>query len=122
MKELDDYAAALDAVHAYFGFEGRWKILPPEDYRDQSWRVGTGFESGTVFWGATPEQAGFGEEEGDGPWREADYSAQILAAESSSGLDGGVMRGPAFTAVAIDTQCDGNQMLAIFDNAREVKP
>lgn len=112
MKELDDYFAAERKVHDFFGFEGCWRVFPLEDMRKCFWYVD---EDGQEV------KFDYSEE----PFLDKDlgpqYSNSIISPDFSPEDSPGVYRKDGYTMIVVDTQCDGNKFLAIFDNTKEMK-
>lgn len=111
MSIFDDYFALQKQVHDYFGYVENYKTIPLDDRRDQYWLVDQ-HDDGT----------------GDVCYSDVPLTRRVVAAGSK--ISGGsiytqrflptwVYRGPEFTMIAVDMHCDGNQLLMIFDNAKE---
>ena len=100
MKLLDEYKGKEKEIHEYFGYEEEWEMYPIDDCIKFYWTLK---EDHVWFWD-TLEEAKIGEEE---------YSCYILS--------DGVYVKEDYTMIKVDSQTDGNKLLAIFDNYKEVK-
>lgn len=112
-KELIDNAfSSIKAVHDYFGYTEDWVCIPLDDARD-------------VYWTLTQDENGRGnvryanllselEDEDAG-----EYYENIIYTQRF--LPKYVWRTEDYTMISVDTQCDGNKFLQIFDNTKEVK-
>lgn len=104
MKQLDAYNQAEQEIYEYFGYEPSWTVYPIDDCRDSFWVVEIGDDDDTLT-----------------------YADSIHELQTGTGncyrdeIRGKVYRGPEFTAIEVDTHCDGNRFLRIFDNTKEVK-
>lgn len=101
MKLLEDYNATVRAIYEYFGYQESWHVYPIDDNTNQFWQI-----DGSIV-------------------RSADYKEQLNDEDSGdyyeAEIRGDVYRKDDYTMICIDTHCDGNQFLAIFDNKLEVK-
>ena len=104
---LDDYFSLREKVFQYFGYVEDWRVLPINDCREYFWALsGTG--PGVVGYAATEEAL----QSQDGEYYEDDIYTQRH-------LPKWVYRGKDHTMICVDTHTDGNQLLSIFDNAKE---
>lgn len=104
---LMSYFACKKAIHEFFDFRGGWREIPISDETEYWWYIDECPDgSGTVHYGA-------GDVDGD----QAYYAAEIYTTRH---LEKYVYRTDTHTAVAVDTNTDGNVFLYIFDNAKEV--
>lgn len=115
MKNLiEEYFKLQDEVHKYFGYVQDWVVIPMNDQLNRHWMI-CGPEdraSTSVAYSNkpfTPELIAEGKE---------CYSGFIYTQRF---LHQWVYRGPEHTMVSVDTQCDGNKLLMIFDNNLECK-
>lgn len=102
MKLFDDYLKLQQEIYDYFGYKEGWRILPLNDLREFWWYIP---DADTVVFADTEEIV----RNEDG----AHYCQEIYHQI--------IHRGKDFTAIAVDTNCDGNKFLQIFDNSKEVK-
>lgn len=110
MNMFDEYFKLQEKIFAYFGYVEDWRIIPLSDCRKFFWRL-TGETSGdSVYFGDTREDA---LESTDTYYGYAIYTQRFLPKW--------VYRAEEYTLVVADTQCDGNKLLCIFDNSKEVK-
>lgn len=93
MIELDNLNEATKKIYEYFGYESDWRVCPIDDCREYFWAL------------------------------ESDDSVLYSEDESfdESGLYGGEIRqgpyvGAEYTAMEVNTGCDGNRLLMIFSN------
>lgn len=112
MKPLDDYLALQKQVHDYFGYVEDWRVLPVDDRREYYWRLNQMSDGGgNVEYGETI--AALNNEEAANYYEDEIYTQRHLPKW--------VYRGAEFTMICVDTHTDGNQFLAIFNNAKEQK-
>lgn len=109
MKLLDDYNKLREELFAYFGYVEDWRVLPIDDRREYFWRVDQDARGGGEVVYAEHESLDDDDEE--------DYYSDEIYTQRH--LPKWVYRGEAYTMVCVDTHTDGNQFLAIFDNAKE---
>ena len=105
MELLDQYHALEKQIFKYFGYVEDWCVFPIEDSREYYWCP---IDSHTVRF----------DKKKPGPGEEMDYSHEILG---NRHLPQSIYEGKDFTMILVDTQCDGNQFLQIFDNAKRVE-
>lgn len=111
MKLLTDYLSLQQQLFDYFGYVQDWRVLPMYDCRGVYWAIiGGEAHGGTVRYSET--EAGVRNEEGDY------YSSAIY---TNRHLPKWVYRGKDYTLICVDTECDGNQLLQIFENRLEIK-
>ena len=109
MELLDEYLALQKALFGYFGYVEDWRVLPIDDARQYYWRLdyrGTG--GGEVYYADTVKEL----QDETGNY----YSNEIYTQRH---LPKWVYRGKDYTMIVVDTHTDGNQLLQIFDNAKE---
>ena len=112
MNELiDDYFALQKKVHEAFGYVEDWVMIPMEDSRESVWYINGTDQDGDVVFADSEEQLR-DEEAGDY------YSNEIYTQRF---LPKWVYRAEDFTMICVDTHCDGNKYLQIFDNKKEIK-
>lgn len=114
MKLLTDYFDAQKKLHDYFGYYEDWSIIPMEDRTDCYWMICGPEDSSstTIGWSSEPYTKESIEE------GEKIYSGTIYTQRH---LKKWVYRAPEYTMICVDTHCDGNKILMIFDNAKECK-
>lgn len=110
MKLLDDYFALQKQVHEYFGYVEDWRVIPLEDAREYVWQL-DGEGPGSVRFADT--EANLFDEEAGKYYENEIYTQRFLPKW--------VYRGLEYTMVCVDTNTDGNVLLQVFDNAKEVK-
>ena len=93
---LNQYRESIEQIHEYFGYEESWHVSPIEDCTDLYWKL---TDSGVTFFDEHDE-----------------YSNDFL-----HGTMDDVYRTEAYTMIEVDTHCDGNKFLQIFDNSKELK-
>lgn len=109
MKLMDDYNAAVEAVHQYFGYVEDWVVIPLDDGRDYFWHIyGGEAHGGRLCYAKTEEEL----KTGHGDYYESRIYTQRF-------LPKWVYRAKDYTLVSIDTQTDGNRFLIVLDNAKE---
>lgn len=104
MKLLDDLEEIKKKIYDYFGYVEDWRILPLDDVRGYFW-----FENG--------EYVRFASEEEDLKDPDMNYYQNEIYKQRH--LPKWVYRAPDYTMICVDTHTDGNQLLQIFDNAKE---
>lgn len=100
--------AAKNAIFAHCGYKQDWVVFPLDDQRDAYWCVEPS-ERGEVRWAEAPET--LVDEEAGKYYNGAVYTQRFLKKW--------VFRGAELTLAVVDTQCDGNKLLMIFNNAKE---
>ncbi len=98
MKLLNDYNKIQKEIYKFFNYTEEWRVYPFDDGRNYFWFV----DGNTVHFADSMEE--LETEEGNC------YSREIVR--------NGVYRGAGFTMIAVNTQCDWNQFLQIFDNSK----
>lgn len=106
MKILDDYLKLQQEIYDYFDYEEQWRVIPIDDRRDFYWYL----NSDEVSYAEKLED--FNEEVGN-------YYADSIYTQRHH--DQWVYRKDDYTMIMVDTHCDGNKFLAIFDNTKEQK-
>ena len=81
--------------------------MPIEDSRQYYWIICTN----SVIYAETKEQL---DDLDDGNYYESEFYDQRYLAKV-------VYRGEKYTMISVDTHCDGNKFLMIFDNAKEIE-
>jgi hypothetical protein len=109
---VDEYNRIQDALFEYFGYVQDWRVIPTDNQTGRYWMIcGPEDDNSTkVAYSDKPftkELIEKGEEL---------YSGTIYTQRH---LPKWVYRGAEHTMVAVDTHCDGNQVLMIFDNDKE---
>lgn len=113
MKDIiKQYFDLQDEVFKYFDYVQDWKVIPLDPQLGRHWMIcGPEDDSGTsVAFSPKPFTKELIE-----AGREC-YSGTIYTQRH---LPKWVYRGKDYTMVAVDTHCDGNQVLMIFENALE---
>lgn len=111
MELLNNYFKLQNELFDYFGYKEDWRILPVDDSTKYYWRLTASESSGDVQFADSIEQL---EDEEAGDY----YSNEIYTQRH---LPKWVYRGADYTMICVDTRIDGNQLLQIFDNNKEVK-
>lgn len=108
MPLLDNYLALQKQIFEYFGYEETWRTLPLNDNRKHYWRLAE--HAGLIRWADSPQEltTKTGNSYSGGLYKDAFHLKSIY-------------RGKGYTMVLVDTYADGNQWMAIFDNAKEIK-
>ena len=102
---LTKHEQIYDEVFTYFGYKGNWRELLIADKTDVFWYISENAEEVRYsYQPLIPEDR-----------HNTDYSAYIM-----QNLCYNICRGNDYTMIAIDTECDGNCFLAIFDNTKEL--
>lgn len=101
MKELlNKYAALEKQILDWFGFTPEWHVYPISNETNSHWMI---FRNKVAYSPEpyTPDSI----EKGAGL-----YTAEVIRPPLSAN---------GFTALVVNTQCDGNYFLMIFDNSKE---
>jgi hypothetical protein len=104
---VNSYKNAEKAIHNFFGFTEDWRVLPIEDATDVYWYV----DSGEVMYSNSKEKLAAymaGDDEGDEIYGGEQYHGIRIDKEGS-------------TLIGLNTQCDGNVFLMVFDSTKEIK-
>ena len=109
MNLISDYFSLRKQLHDYFDYVEDWRILPMEDSRGYYWRIiGGEGRGGSV---------GYSEDVTLLDTQEGDYYESSIYTQRF--LPKWVYRGKDYTMICVDTHCDGNQYLQVFENALE---
>lgn len=112
MKLLIKYLALKKEIFDYFGYVEDWKSIPLDDATDYFWQLNEISDgSGSVRFS---ENAQTLKDEEAGDYYENEIYTQRF-------LPKWVYRGKDYTMICVDTHCDGNKFLQIFDNTKELK-
>lgn len=98
---LKQHNEIIEQIHDYFGYNENWTVLPIDDSTQYYWKL---TDSGVQFY----------ENQDDDD--DNSYSNEFLHGSVED-----VYRTEAYTMIAVDTHCDGNKFLQIFDNSKELK-
>jgi hypothetical protein len=106
---LDQYNELKQQLYDYFGYKEDWVKIPIEDSRDCYWQIIGGEEhGGEVIFAPTMEQFN----------SDSDYFVNEIYSQRF--LPKWVYRGTEYTMIIVNTYTDGNKLLQIFDNSKEV--
>ena len=112
MDFIDEYFDLEQKIHQYFGYQEDWSIIPLVDHRDMHWILDENDNgSGEINYSETPFENGY---EAAGQY----YNASIYTQRF---LPKWVYRTEKHTLICMDTHCDMNRYLGIFDNEKEQK-
>lgn len=112
MKMLNEYFELQKKIYEYFGYVKDWVKIPLADHTGYYWKIDQSFSGkGNVISAEDIKELG---DENTGDYYEDEIYTQRF-------LPKWVYRGPEYTMICIDTHCDGNKFLAVFDNAKEIK-
>lgn len=101
-QALNQITTLTQQIYEHVGYSEGWTFLPLDDCTDHVWALTRG---GVEYADSVDDFT----ETGDY------YSNEFYRDAISS-----VYRGAEFTAIAVDTHCDGNKFLQIFDNTKEI--
>ncbi|GAF67860.1 unnamed protein product [marine sediment metagenome] len=107
MKILDDYFKLQKQIYFYFGYVEDWAVIPIDDSRE-------------YFWWSNEAEVHFAKTEKELKDQDGEYYLNQLYYQRF--LPRWTYRGKDFTMICVDTRCDGNKFLQIFDNAKERPP
>lgn len=105
MDLLDKEIEIRRQIFDYFGYREDWRVLPFCDARGYYWCL-CGEEPDSVLYAETEQ----GLEDGD---------HHIISVYRQRHLSKFIYRGTDYTMIVVDTHCDGNKFLKIFDNQKE---
>jgi hypothetical protein len=112
MKLLKQYFELQKEIHQFFGYVEDWCVIPLDDATEYHWFLNQGENgSGHVHFSRKPLDVKLikaGEEL---------YGNEIYTQRF---LPKWVYRTDEFTMVCVDTRTDGNKLLQIFDNCKEL--
>ncbi len=111
MKALDNYKKELKKIHEYFGLEEGWQVFPLDDNREFFWSLG---ECQRKIMYSLSEPVLKARQSKDTLYFYEDYVADNVHYPKT------VFRAKDFTMILLDTQCDDNVFLSIFDNKKEI--
>ncbi len=114
MNVIEKLETARQELFKHFGYVEDWALIPVADETGWGWWFLTGDGSGggdSVYFGQNSPLVD-GDEEGKGL-----YSCPIY---TQIHLPKWVYRADDMTMICMDTQTDGNRVLGIFDNTKEV--
>ena len=111
---LNTYNELEAKIHAYFGYEEDWVVIPMMDSREYYWRLTGEGPGGEVMFSEVREALTCEDDEYDDEL----FSDEIYCQRF---LRKWVYRGENYTMVCADTNTDGNKFLRIFRNDKEVK-
>jgi hypothetical protein len=95
---VDAYEKAEEALYQYFDIPQEWKVYPIEDDREYIWSVDEG-QTQVIY------------AESKAAIRKGDYYGGEIRKKR-------VIVKEKYTAILMDTNCDGNVFYAIFDNSK----
>jgi hypothetical protein len=101
-QAMQQIATLTQQIYDHVGYVEDWTYLPIDDCTEHFWRV----DNDSVRFADTVDDL-LSEDEY--------YENEFFRSASSD-----VYRGADYTAVAVDTHCDGNKFLQIFDNTKEI--
>lgn len=91
-------------IHEYVGFKERWRVLPIDDSTEYYWRC----DVGGVCFADTIEEL----QSGEGNCYDDEYYGSMTDC---------VYEAEDVTAICVNTHCDGNVFLRIFDNSKKIE-
>jgi|SRR5581483_4296168 len=112
MKDLDDYLALQNKIFKYFGYQEDWRVIPIDDRRQMYWSINGPLDSSQT-------EIIYHQDRDTVIAQDGNHYCDTLYTQRF--LPKWVYEGPDFTMVAVNTHVDGNQFLAIFDNAKRVQ-
>jgi len=110
MDDLIEYTKAKQRIFDHVGYIEDWRVLPIEDTTESFWHLEGEGHGGKLCYADSEEEL----ESEDGQYYEDEIYTQRH-------LPKWVYRGEKYTMVVVDTNCDGNQLLRILDNEKEIK-
>ena len=112
MNLIDKYFELEKEIHEYFGYVEDWVVIPMVDHRRYYWLLDEkeGGDGHIVYY----EEPLTDEVIDAGQYYDATIYTQRF-------LPKWVYRADDYTLICMDTHCDGNRFLGIFDNKKEQK-
>lgn len=107
---VDEFFSFEQKICEMFGYQHDWKVFPIIDERENHWGL-TKNETKVCY---SPSAGNVG----GGIDGNNCYSAVVYTYRH---LDKWIYRIEKYTMILMDTRCDGNIYLGIFDNSKEVK-
>lgn len=115
MDIIKEYFELREKVHAHFGYVEDWVNIPLDDHRSYYWILmeykndqGETYAADIIY-SDTLLKDGY-EEAGEY------YSATLYTQRF---LPKWIYRAEDYTMICMDTHCDGNKFIGIFDNSKE---
>lgn len=108
MSLMEDYNKAEQAIFDHVGYVEDWAVIPLADSTMYFWQVDEN-ENEWCKYAKSLEDF-----HSDGNYYEDEIYTQRH-------LQKYVLRGEFYTMVSVDTHTDGNKLLMIFENSKEVK-
>lgn len=108
--KLDQLFSLEEQIHEAFGYQQQWRIFPIVDMREFHWHL-EHESGGTLRYWNTHEQALARDENHE-------YEAVVYTQRH---LEKWVYRAEGFVMILMDTHCDMNIYLGVFDEAKELK-
>lgn len=106
MDLFNNYFKLQEEIFNYFGFVEDWKVFPLDDRRNFEWVI---VGDNEVKYGKKFDIINYtGEYYSNEIYKQRFYSKWIYRAKD-------------YTMIMVDTCCDDNKFLAIFDNSKEFK-
>lgn len=115
MKLLDDHKDAQQKIFDYFGYVEDWVAIPLDDATDYYWKIIGSDDDGQVQFAETKEDIGVD----FGNYYENEIYTQRYLPKWV--LPKWVYRAEKYTMICVDTRTEGNKLLQIFDNSKEIK-
>lgn len=105
MQLLDNYLALQKEIYEYFGFVEAWQTFPIEDSRDEYWYLDE--RIGCVHSANTEEELinEVGNYYVSEFYRVSDECKAVYTTDE-------------YSMILVDTLCDGNRSMCIFDNSK----
>lgn len=111
MKSLKDYFKLQEEIFQYFGYKEDWVCIPLSDETSQYWTLQLDSRGGGECIRSPEPITRESIEDGSNIYSGSIYTQRFLPKW--------VYRGPEYTMVCVDTHCDGNKFLMVFDNTKE---
>jgi hypothetical protein len=109
MKLLKEYFALQAQIFEHFGYVENWRIIPLDDCTEFFWKLnGESYNSEVLF------------HETDEAVRDETGEHYVEEIYTQRFLKKWVYRAENYTMVVCNTQTDGNILLCIFDNTKEI--
>jgi len=118
-ETIDEFFELREAIFKHVGYVEDWRVLPLADEREMYWSVDADERVFVKFAPRREALAYWLKHDDWGPYGNELYDNEIYTQRH---LPKWVYRGAKVTLVVVDTHTDGNKLLQLFRNDREVKP
>lgn len=105
MELLKEYFKLQKEIHDHFGYVEDWVVIPLDDQTDMYWKL-------------LEHEVYYADNIHDLETEEGNCYSGIIYTQRF--LPKYVYKSDDYTMVSVDTQCDGNKFLMVFDNKKKI--